>query len=297
MKKRITVFTPTYNRAFCIGQVYESLVAQTNPDFVWLIIDDGSTDGTDKLVQSWIESGKIEIKYVYQQNQGMHGAHNTAYENIETELNVCIDSDDFMPEDAIEKILSIWDARKAPNYAGIIGLDAFKDGSIVGRAFPENFTSGKYGQLKKMKIGGDKKFVYRTEVISKYPKYPIFEGERFVPLNYKYLLIDAQYDMIISNEVFCIVEYLEDGSSRNIVNSYKKNPRGFAHERLVRMQHAFTIKERFQNAVHYVSSSLFTKNKQFLSQSTNKPLTLLALPFGLLLHLYIRKTTNTGWKK
>ena len=103
----ITVFTPTYNRAYTLHKCYESLKRQTNKNFIWLIIDDGSSDNTKDLVKEWIEENKISIKYIYQDNKGMHGAHNTAYENITTELNICIDSDDYMPEDSIEKIKKI----------------------------------------------------------------------------------------------------------------------------------------------------------------------------------------------
>ena len=92
----LTVFTPSYNRAYTLNKCYESLKRQTSQDFIWLIIDDGSSDNTKELVDKWIKEDKINIKYIYQKNQGMHGAHNTAYENIDTELNVCIDSDDYI---------------------------------------------------------------------------------------------------------------------------------------------------------------------------------------------------------
>ena len=103
--KTLTIFTPAYNRAHTIGRTYESLCRQTCKDFEWLILDDGSQDNTRQLVESWIAEDKIPIRYIYQQNQGMHGAHNTAYRNITTELNTCIDSDDYMPDDAVEKII------------------------------------------------------------------------------------------------------------------------------------------------------------------------------------------------
>ena len=80
----LTVFTPTYNRAYTLPKLYKSLLAQTNKNFVWLLIDDGSTDSTKSLVQSWINKGQINIQYIYQKNQGMHGAHNTAYKSITT---------------------------------------------------------------------------------------------------------------------------------------------------------------------------------------------------------------------
>lgn len=291
--KAITVFTPTFNRAYCLGNLYDSLTRQSNKDFVWMIIDDGSTDDSTDLVARWIDEGKVEIIYLFQQNQGMHGAHNTAYQNIETALNVCIDSDDYMPDDAIEKILDFWNANQQPNWAGLIGLDAYKDGAIVGTPFPAGMKTCKYFQLKsKYGVIGDKKFVYRTDVIKKYPEYPLFEGERFVPLGYKYLLIDQDYDLGVMHDVLCIVEYMPDGSSKNILRQYVKNPKGFAFERKVRMRYAFNFKERFTNAVHYVSSQIFLKQFNLLKDSPNKPLTILAIPFGILLNMYVRQTVK-----
>ncbi len=109
--KTLTVFTPTYNRAFCLGNLYNSLKKQTSNNFKWLIIDDGSNDNTKELVNTWMLENKIQIMYQYQENQGMHGAHNTAYSLIDTELNVCIDSDDYMPIDAVEINFRILEAN------------------------------------------------------------------------------------------------------------------------------------------------------------------------------------------
>lgn len=112
VKHTLTIFTPSYNRAYTLHKCYESLKKQSSKDFLWLIIDDGSTDNTKELVDSWIDENIIEIKYHYQNNQGMHGAHNTAYELMDTELNVCIDSDDYMPDDAVEKIIDFLEEKQ-----------------------------------------------------------------------------------------------------------------------------------------------------------------------------------------
>ena len=113
----LTVFTPTFNRAYILHRCYESLLRQTNKNFIWLIIDDGSTDNTKKLVTEWMnkENG-FEIRYEYKKNGGMHTAHNKAYELIDTELNVCIDSDDFMPDNAVELIVNFWDKYGSDKY-------------------------------------------------------------------------------------------------------------------------------------------------------------------------------------
>jgi len=141
---------------------------------------------------------------------------------------------------------------------------------------------------------GDKKFVYRTDVIKKYPEYPIFKEERFVPLGYKYMLIDQDYWLLCFNEVFCNVEYMEDGSSLNIIKQYKRHPRGFAHERKERMKYSYTFKERFKNAIHYVSSSIMIKNWKFLFESPKKLLTFVAIPFGIVFYFYIMNTAKKG---
>lgn len=292
--KLVTVFTPTYNRAYCLHQLYTSLVQQTSTNFCWLVIDDGSTDTTKELVASWIKDNLIEITYVFQKNQGMHGAHNTAYSLIETELNVCIDSDDFMPNNAIELILNTWEATlNKEDYAGIVGLDGDLRNNIIGTKLPENIASSTlYNLYNKYKVKGDKKLVFRTAVVKKYPKYPIFKGERFVPLGYLYQLIDQDFKLITLNEILCIVEYREDGSSASIIQQYRKNPKGFAFSRKSRMLLATTFKDKFKNAIHYVSSSLFIRNKNFLRESPKKGSTVLAIPFGILLYFYIKIKTR-----
>lgn len=112
MVTRLTVFTPTYNRAHTLRRVYESLCTQTVCEgFEWLVIDDGSTDFTRQLVEGFISEKRIPIRYIYKENGGLHTGYNTAYANIDSELCVCIDSDDFMPDDAVELILKKWDSE------------------------------------------------------------------------------------------------------------------------------------------------------------------------------------------
>ena len=289
--KQITVFTPTYNRAYCLHLGYESLLNQTSDDFEWLIIDDGSTDNTKVLVQQWIDEGKIKIRYIYQENQGMHGAHNTAYENITTRYNTCIDSDDYMPENAIASILeNVKDLDE--RFAGIVGLDIDKNGAVIGTAFPEALRESTLLEIyAKHGVVGDKKLVYKTEVVKKYPKYPLFKGENFVPLGHLYRLIDEDYILKPVNIPLAVVEYMPDGSSRNIMRQYRKNPRGFAYTKIHKIKTSKSFSEKFKSAVHLVSSAIFTRDFKLLSKSENLFLIFLALPFGLLLNLYIRSKT------
>lgn len=286
--KTITVFTPTYNRAYCLHRVYESLCKQNQDSFIWLVIDDGSTDNTKELVQGWTEEKKIEIQYIYQSNMGMHSTYNTAYKNITTELNVCIDSDDYMADNAIELVLDFWDEHKSEEYAGMVGLDATSNGNIIGNKLPDNLYSSTLEELyHKYKVKGDKKLVYRTEVVRKYPEYPSFDGENFVPHGSLFLQIDKDYELLCLNKVLCIVEYMEDGSSRNIIKQYMKHPQGFRYARKIEMEYSSFFYVRLKALIHLVSCNIFLKDYRFFGYK-NWFLTFIALPFGFLLNFYIR---------
>ena len=283
----LTVFTPTYNRAYVLKQCYDSLCRQTCKDFVWLIIDDGSSDNTKEIVEKWMANDNwFEIRYVYKQNGGMHTGHNKAYELIDTELNVCIDSDDFMPDDAVELIVNFWKENKDSSYSGIIALDVYKNGQVIGKELPNKKSTTLSGYYQKGGQG-DKKLIYRTEIINKYPPYPEFEGEKFVPLDYKYLLADQDYELLIMNKPVCVVEYMEDGSSKNMLRQYYKNPRGFAFMRKVHMKYDKGFKRKFKTCIHYVSSSFISKNRKFVKESPRKGMTVLATPFGFALYLLV----------
>ncbi|WP_139906064.1 glycosyltransferase family 2 protein [Clostridium thermarum] len=293
MKPLLTVFTPTYNRAYILGRCYESLKKQTCKEFTWLIIDDGSTDETKNLVEKWIAGGEVNIRYYYQQNQGMHGAHNTAYELIDTELNVCIDSDDYMPKDAVEKIAEFWRRNGSSEVSGIIALDCYTDGQVIGTHLPKGVKKCKTFDLYyKYGAKGDKKFIYRSDLTKQFP-YPIFEGEKYVSLAYKYCMIDLDYEMLLMNEVVCCVEYLNDGSSKNMFRQYINNPKGFTFWRKEAMKMPLGgLGYKYRQAIHYVSSSLILKNKYFLKESPRKLLTILAVLPGIILYKYI--IANTG---
>ena len=226
----------------------------------------------------------------------MVGAHNTAHHLMTTPLCVCIDSDDYMPADAIQKILAFWDQHGSPEYAGIVGLDAFDDGSII--APLPTIKACKFSELYvKHNLAGDVKFVHNRAVFNQYLPYTFFEGEKYSVTSYLYLFIEQKHQLLICNEVFCIVEYLPDGLTMNLFNQYKQSPKSYAHYRLAKMKFALNYQERFRNAIHYVSSSLFAKDINFLSKTDNKASVLLAFPFGIALWFYILTSTKKAIRK
>lgn len=289
----LTIFTPAYNRAHTLPRTYKSLRSQKCKDFIWLIIDDGSSDETAALVRKWKEQEKsFEIQYIYKENGGMHTAHNTAYANIQTELNTCIDSDDMLAEDAVEKILRKWSEVRDKGYAGLVGLDADFSGNIIGKRFPADMTETTLSGYYAGGGSGDKKLVYRTDIINAYPAYPVFEGEKYVSLAYKYLLIDQDYKLAVLDDVLCNVEYQPDGSSNNMLRQYLNNPRGFAFWRTIKMQYPESFKRLVMDCIHYCSSSQIAGNRKYIKESPRKLLTVLCTPAGWALTRMIKRRTE-----
>lgn len=290
----LTVFTPTYDRAGLLPRLYASLLAQGSEGFEWLVVDDGSTDDTASVVESWRDEGRIPIRLLHKPNGGMHTAHNAAHASIETELCVCIDSDDAMAPGAVRAILETWERHRGdPTLAGLVGLDVHRDGSVVGTPLPSGVFRAKLFDLyERMGVAGDKKIVLRTDVVRSHDPYPEFDGERLVPLGTLYRRIDQTHDLACMNVPLCVVEYLADGSSSRIYRQYAESPRGFRWARQVEISLATSLGRRVKSILHHVSSTIFIGDRRFLEDNPAPLLTLLLLPAGALFHGWIRLR---GW--
>lgn len=294
---QITVFTPAYNRADCLPRCYDSMKRQTNHEFIWMIIDDGSKDNTRELIDSFIkEKNDFEIQYYYKENGGLHTAYNEAIAHIETPLCVCIDSDDFMPDDAIEKILSFWEKNGSCKYAGIVGLDFTTEGEVIGDKLPDqksinliDLMTGKYPI-----INGDRTNVVRTELYKKYAPMKIFPGEKNFNPHYMHLQISSEYDFLVLNENLRFVEYQQGGMSDSILKQYANSPNSFAEIRKLYLSFPDTsLKFRLRNSIHLASSCLLAGNIfRAVKESPQKLLAVLALPFGVALTIYIKVKTK-----
>lgn len=293
--KTLTVFTPAYNRAHTISRTYESLLRQTSNDFEWLIIDDGSIDNTRKLAEGWIAENRIPIRYVYKENGGLYTGYNKAYEIIDTELCVCIDSDDFMPDDAVEKIISFWKKFGNDKYAGITGLDFNLDGKPIGGYFPKDLKESYIIDFSLKKIhSGDTKQVVRTELIKQFAPMEGFKGEKnFNPI-YMLLQTEDQHPWLILNENLCFVEYQQnDSMSAAIFNQYLNSPHSFAKLRRLEMTLSHnTLRNLIRVAIHYNSSCIIGREKDWLKTSPRKFLTLICRPAGWLLSKYIKRKAS-----
>lgn len=291
MEKTLTVFTPTYNRAYCLGKGYEALKRQTCFDFKWLIIDDGSTDSTGELVKGWMEQkDKFEIIYIHKENRGLYSGYTEAMKYIDTELCVCVDSDDYLTDDAVETILSLWNRSDKTKYAGILGLDCYETGVVIGDKFPEqeainmiDIMCGKY-HFK----NGDRKVVVRTELYKNAIPFDFIEGEKDFNPQFLHIVISKQYDFLVLNHKLCVVEYQPEGMSHTIMKQYERSPRSFRLMRLLDMSLPdIPLKRLLKTNIHYVSSCLLS-GEPCISASNHKIITLLMWPFGLLFTVYIK---------
>ncbi len=290
MKKTLTIFTPTYNRADTLRRVYESLCTQTSDDFEWLVVDDGSTDFTRQLVEGFIRAGRVPVRYIYKENGGLYTGYNTAYENITTELSVCIDSDDFMPDDAVESIITLWREKGNERYCGIVGLDIdFRTMQPIGGQFPATLSECYFMDLRLKKLhSGDTKLVMRTDLMKQVAPQTGFPGEKnFNPI-YMILKVCDKYPLLVINKGLCIVDYQDDGMSRNIFNQYITAPRSFSKLRLLEMQLKHnSLSNRIRCCIHYTATCRIARDGDWLKNSPRKLLTLMCAPAGLLLHRYL----------
>ena len=223
----VTVFTPTYNRAYILGDLYHSLQRQTCMDFEWLIVDDGSADDTKALVASWQgEENPFSIRYVYQENGGKCRAINRGLKEANGRLFFTVDSDDYLTDDAIEKVIR-WDGElpQDGHFCGYVGNRGTTPTQTPNRLFPGGYLDGtaldRYDQ-----VDGERAFVFYTEIHRKY-LYPEFPGEKFLTEAVTWdLMAHDGYKMRFYNDIIWIWEYKDDGLTRAGYRVFLENPQG-----------------------------------------------------------------------
>jgi glycosyltransferase involved in cell wall biosynthesis len=217
-----TVFTPTYNRAHTLHRVHDSLCAQTLRDFEWIVIDDGSTDGTAELVTKWVKSADFPIRYFRQEHSGKHIAHNLAVGQARGQFVAPLDSDDALPPESLERISALWNGipvSSRAGYSGIGGLCSDQRGKIIGDCFPESPLDTSLRELiYVLRIRGEKWGVTRTDVLREYP-FPELSGTQFVPEGLVGLQMSKNYKRRYVNEVFRIYYRFENKEpAKNLTN-------------------------------------------------------------------------------
>lgn len=248
----VTVFTPTYNRAYILPKLYESLKKQICNDFEWLIVDDGSTDETEKIVRGWLTEETFPVRYIKQLNGGKHAAINRGVLETKSELFFIVDSDDSLPPNSISTIIHEYkDISKDNSICGVSGLMAHHDGSLIGSGYPLNGMVASSLDLRyKYNVTGDLIEVFKTKVLREYP-FPEIQGERFCPEALVWNRIAKKYKLKCFNEVVYYRDYLDGGLTDNIVKVRMKSPLASVVFYSELNQLNIPLKQKIKSAINY----------------------------------------------
>lgn len=225
----MTIFTPTYNRSALLGRLFDSIKKQVPPGAPvnWLIVDDGSTDGTRERVAGFIEERRDLITYVSVENGGKHRAFNLSVRHSEAPWIMSVDSDDLVADGAIEDILALLksvDCSGSKDLGVIRGLSAFPDQPHLNRRFNADSAVSSHAEWVNSKSAFDTTVVFRRELLTMYP-FSEFEGEQFQAESLLWHRVDATHETRFVNHIWCHCYYQADGLSSNSAKLRAKSPR------------------------------------------------------------------------
>ena len=264
---KLSILTATYNRANYLPKLYESIKENLKYNITpeWIIVDDGSTDDTKKIVQGFIEENKIIIKYMYQNNSGKMSAINEAVKMATGDLIVDCDSDDCFTNNSFE-IIEKNSEKLLQNQElyGLVFLKSEENGKISGKEFSqkEHITS-MFDLYFKEDIGGEKIIVYNSKIRKQY-SHQLEHNEKFITEARMYHKMDEKYQLLAINEVIEQGSYIEDGYTKNINKTFKESPYGYYmyfKELLQKDMRGVMFSKRLYAIKHYILFSYLTKNK------------------------------------
>lgn len=276
-KTRLTVFTPTYNRKYVLPELYQSLCRQTTKNFEWIIVDDGSSDGTEEMVRQWMMEGLVPISYYFQTNKGKMAAHNFGVQICNAELFTCVDSDDYLTDDAVEKILNCFSEKK-----DAIGILAKRGKN---RTDPWTYWNGKieyktmYDAEHENKLRGDTMLIFKTELLKKH-LFPVYDGEKFVPEAWLYDALSLEGKVYFMDEILYISDYLQDGYTAHIRKINAENPHGYLTFIQQRLKMDSGIKDRIADTVRYIAIKGCMNNEKIFYDAVYPFIALAVYPVG-----------------
>lgn len=284
----ITVLTPTFNREGVLRSLWDSLQKQTVKDFEWLVVDDGSTDGTKNLITQLQEKSDFPIRYIYKSNGGKHTALNVGIQTICSELTFIVDSDDCVTDDAVESILKIHKKyRSQNNICGYAFLRAFPDGKVNGKKFDVDEKIGSYIDVRVNgdDTGADKAEVFKTHCLKEFP-FPEYPNEKFLGEDLVWVRMARKYEMVHINKAIYVGNYLEDGLTNNRRKHNIASPVGCMHRAEEFMESDLKTRYRIKGGLQYIVYGRFAGVKvvNLIRKSRHKILSTVCIPGGLLLY-------------
>lgn len=284
----ITVLTPTFNRGGGLQSLWDSLQKQTVKEFEWLVVDDGSTDGTKDLITKLQEKSDFPIRYIYKSNGGKHTALNGGIQTICSELIFIVDSDDCVTDDAVESILKIHKKyRSQNNICGYAFLRAFPDGKVNGKKFNVDEKIGSYIDVRVNgdDTGADKAEVFKTHCLKEFP-FPEYPNEKFLGEDLVWVRMARKYEMVHINKAIYVGNYLEDGLTNNRRKHNIASPIGCMHRAEEFMESDLKTRYRIKGGLQYIVYGRFAGVKvvDLIRKSRHKVLATVCTPGGLFLH-------------
>lgn len=224
---KVSIVTPSYNRGSYLIELYKSLIIQTNFNFEWIIVDDGSTDSTKSIIESFLLDNQIKIYYFSKPNAGKHTAINYILNKnkILNDLVFFVDSDDTLKENAIELILKNFDNIKNKELFSGLCFQRInkKTNKFMCKNFPEHiYDSDIFTLIKKYKVYGDKAEVFFKKDLINY-RFPEIKGEKLFSELYIWMELTRKKKMRFINEGIYYCEYLEEGYTKNFNKILKNN--------------------------------------------------------------------------
>ncbi len=250
----ITVFTATYNRSSLLPRLYNSLLRQTDTDFEWLVVDDGSTDGTDELMHSYTENrNPFPIRYIKKANGGKHSAINVGTKEAAGEWFFMVDSDDWLSEDAIQILKKrCAEINNDPSFCAVTVLKVNEKGDEVGSVCNYDILDTDFYTYRyKYRIIGDRAECVRTSVMREFP-FPVYAGEVYIPETAIWIPMSQKYKMRYTNDKLYMCEYQQSGLTKSGDTIFKRSPLGCAYESIVMFNHRDISRfQRLLAAVRY----------------------------------------------
>lgn len=280
-QKLITVVTATFNRASLLTDLYDSLCRQTHLLFDWIVIDDGSADGTSDMVQEWIrKQPPFHIKLIQKENEGKNRAINDAVKIVSTRYTMIVDSDDYLTDDAIAFLSNA--AQEVEENEGIAGVAGLRGRDLStpldNPSFPKNaHVVASNLERKQYHLEHDACEVYKTAILASHP-FLVWRTEKFVPeqVVWNQLALEG-YRLRWYNRITVIVRYQASGMTNAAWNLLKNNPMGYAmmFNHLLLTTHSFH--SMINNTLQFISCCFLGNNPSYIFNCNQRLLGILLL--------------------
>ena len=281
----ITIYTPTYNRKKLLPRLYDSLCKQTCKDFIWLVIDDGSSDGTVNLINQWKQNAPFQIEYIYKENGGVHTARELAFSIVKSELVWGVDSDDWLYSDAVENLEKLWTQKGNDSFCGILSAVTYPNGKKT--EYPKVDSASLQELNYKHKFHGDHNIIVRSSILKQMKKFPIYKNEKLVGEGYKWVQLPLTPFLILPTPSNYHT-YNADGYSQNARKNYFRNLKGYRDNYLMHVNKILFLRPRLNAAIKYCVTCFFLKDFLFLLKKKNPLVVYVTYPISLCIFLILQ---------